>query len=176
MLNKIKNGLNIFILFMFVVALVYGIIIIVYKTLNSENISNENIISKENVDIYIENKNLLKSDYNTFYSLEKCVQDIISSLNEGKNQEVYDILIKDMKTRVENKEKLTEYYNNNFKYEKLGDMGSKGYNNQNNLKEVYKADKDVYICIVKNTSEEGTTKIGIKKVNNVNYLISYLDI
>ncbi|MEG1990101.1 MAG: hypothetical protein RR144_03795 [Clostridia bacterium] len=176
MLNKVKTGLNIFILFMFVVTIVYGIIMMLYNTFNIENINNINVISKENIDIYLTDKNLVKNDYTIFYSLENCIQDIITSLHENKTSDVYNILIKDIKSRVGSKEKLVEYYNLNFKYETNGLMDVIGYQNINNLKEVYKADKNVYICIVNSLNNEKNTKIGIKLLNDSTYLISYLDI
>lgn len=176
MLEKAKTGLNIFILFMFVFAIIYGIVIIIYKTFNADSIYNTSKVNEQNVNIYLTDENLVKIDYTTFFALERCVQDVITSLNEGRESEVYSILLKDLKKKVGNVSKLTEYYNANFKYTVSKDMYITGYQNSDNLKQAYKIDKDTYICIVTSMNEAKSTKIGIKLINGNSYLISYLEL
>ncbi|MDD2375855.1 MAG: hypothetical protein PHD15_01190 [Clostridia bacterium] len=177
MLDKMRTGLNIFILCMFVVAIVYGIITIIYNAFNADSINNVNIISTENIDTYITEKNLVITDYSTFFVLEGCVQKLITSLHENKTSEVYDVLIGDFKTQIDNdKTKLIKYYNNNFKYETVEDMDVIGYQNFNNLKQVYKIDEYNYICIVTSINESKLAKIGIKLISSDKYIVSYLEI
>lgn len=177
MLEKIRSGLNLFILFMFVVAFIYGIVIIITNAINSEKINNMNPITTQNVDIYLTENYLLKTDYNTFFTLEDCIQDVITSLHDNKLSDVYNILIGDLKNTIGNdKTKLTEYYNKNFKYEFPDNMSFYGYQNVNNLKQVYKVDKNTYICVVTSINESKLTKIGIKLIDSETYLVSYIEI
>jgi hypothetical protein len=53
MLEKAKTGLNIFILFMFVFAIIYGLVIIIYKTFNADSIYNTSNVNEQNVNIYL---------------------------------------------------------------------------------------------------------------------------
>lgn len=176
MLEKARTGLNLFILFMFVFAIIYGLIVIIYKSFNADSIYNVNYVNEQNVDIYLTNENLVKTDYTTFFALERCVQDIITSLNEGRENDVYNILISDLKKKVGKSSTLVEYYNNNFKYEVSKDMYISGYQNSDNLKQAYKIDGDTYICVVTSMNDLKSTKIGIKLINNDSYLISYIEL
>jgi len=177
MLDKIRTGLNMFLLFMFAVAVVYGIITIIYNAFNAESINNVNIINTQNIDTHITEDNLVITDYSIFYTLENCVQNVIASLNENNTSEVYDILINDLKKQIgTDKSKLTKYYNDNFKFESVANMDVIGYQNFNNLKKVYKVDEKNYICIVTSINKSKSTKIGIKLINNENFIVSYLEI
>jgi len=177
MLDKIKSATNLFILFMFAVAFVYGIIMIIITAFNKTDMNNINPISAQNVDIYITENNLLKTDYSIFYTLEDCIQDVITSLHDNKTSDVYNVLINDVKSQIGNdKSKLSQYYNENFKYDIPDGMSYYGYQNVNNLEKVYKVDRSTYICIVTSINESKSTKIGIKLIDGETFLVSYLDI
>jgi|GEM_PF-2174184 len=178
MLGKMKSGLNLFILFMFAVAFVYGIVAIIINAFNPKDIKYVSITT-QNINIYTTDNNLLITDYNKFYSLEACVQDVITALHDNKTSDVYNILKDDLKNKIGNdKSKLTDYYNQNFKFDITDDMTTSGYQNYNNLKQIYKVDNgmdNMYICVVTSINESKTTKIGITLINNTEYLISYID-
>jgi ABC-type maltose transport system permease subunit len=177
MLDKMRTSLNMFILFMFVVAIVYGIIAVIFNSFNKDNINNSTPVQPQNVDVYIKEENLLTNDYSTFFTLENCIHSIIATLNEDKISDVYNILIDDVKNQIgKDKSKLIDYCNQNFKYEVVSGMDIEGYQNLNNLKQVYKVDNSNYICIVTSINESKLTKIGIKLINGSSYMISYIEL
>lgn len=177
MLDKIRSGINLFILFMFVVAFVYAMVVMIYNAFNSDNIKNSNYISSQNIDIYTTEANLIRTDYTTFFTLEDCVQEVIKGLHDNKTSDVYNILINDVKNVInKDKSKLNEYYNANFKYDIPDGMSYLGYQNVNNLKQVYKVEDDVYICVVTSLNDKKSTRIGIKLIDSETFLVSYLDI
>lgn len=175
MLDKIKSGLNLFILFMFAVSIVYGIIIIIFSAFNGEKTVNS-YLSKQNVDIYMTEEALVTRDYSTFFTIEKCIQDVVTTLNSNDVNAVYNILTNDAKAQINNdKNKLTEYYNNNFKFTVLPDMFIDGYQNSDNLKKLYKIENDTYICVVTSIDEDKLTNIGIR-IKGSQYKIFYIEV
>lgn len=175
MLDKMKSGLNLFILFMFAVSIVYGIIIIIFNAFNGEQPINS-YLSKLNVDIYMTEEALVKKDYSTFFTIEKCIQDVVTTLNSNDVDAVYNILTSEAKAQINNdKRKLTEYYNNNFKFTVLPDMFIDGYQNSDNLKKLYEIEDDVYICVVTSIDEDKLTNIGIS-IKGSQYKIFYIEV
>lgn len=175
MLDKIKSGLNLFILFMFAVSIVYGIIIIIFSAFNGEKDVNS-YLSNLNVDIYMTEQALVTRDYSTFFTIEKCVQDIVTTLNSNDVDSIYKILTNEAKAQINNdKNKLTEYYNNNFKFTVLPDLFIDGYQNSDNLKKLYEIEDDTYICVVTSIDEDLITNIGIKVKGN-QYKIFYIEV
>jgi hypothetical protein len=178
MLDKIRGKLNIFILFIFVVSLVYGIVIIINNAFNPKVLKNVSI-SDQNVNIYTTSDNLITAEYSKFFTIEVCVQEVITALHDNKISDVYNVLTDDVKSKIGNdKSKLTDYYNQNFKYEVTEGSDTSGYQNYNNLKQLYKINNgmnNMYICVVTSTNESKITKIGITLIDSTTYVISYID-
>lgn len=178
MLDKVRGGLNVFILFIFVIAFVYGIVMMIINLFNPKDV-NKVSLSAQDVAIYSTDTNLLRTDYSKFFAIESSIQEVITALHDNKISDVYNILTDDVKNKIGNdKSKLTDYYNKNFKYVVTEGLETDGYQNYNNLKKIYKIDNDnanMYICVVTSINESKTTKIGITLVNGTSFLISYID-
>lgn len=176
MLDKIKSGLNLFIVFMFIVSILYGTIVIILNAFKPKEQSLV-YINEQNIDIYKTKEKLVAFDYSTFYTIESCLQSVITALNDNQINNVYNVLTTDAKKQIgNNKNKLTEYYENNFKYEVLPGLEIEGYQNRNNLKKLYKIENNEYLAVLASNNSKQNTNIGIRLKNNYTYEIFYIEI
>ena len=178
MLDKIKTGFNWTIIFIFLIAFIYFIIISIINMLSPTKDSELTDVNQKNVDIYMTNSNIVKN-YSTFFNVETIIQNIILNLNKGNYNEVYSTLSYEEKNNISKKyftSNIEEYINNNFKYNVFDEMDRVGYENYSNLKMLYSINKDEYIAVVTSTNTLKETKIGIKLINNSKYLITYLEL
>lgn len=174
MLEKIRSGLNLFILFMFAVSVVYGIVAIIINAFTGDKIP-PSYITEQNVEIYKTEDNLVTTDYSTFYTIQKCLQDVITTLNNNDVNSVYNILTNEAKAQIGNdKNKLVEYCNNNFKYLVSDDLSTEGYQNYDNLLKLYKLKDKRYICVLTSIDEDNLTNVGIQ-LDYDNYKIFYIE-
>jgi hypothetical protein len=177
MLNRVRLGVNLFILFLFSVAILYGIVILVINIFAPKNINDSTDINKQNVEIYVNSDKLIK-DYNKFFNVENIIKSFVKDLNEKKYSEVYETFSEKYKSKLTKKEfldRVENYLNANFKYETTM-IDEIGYYNNKNLKFLYQVEKDEYIAVVKSLNETKETKIGIKIIDNQSYSITYLDL
>lgn len=177
MLNRVKLGVNLFILFIFSVAILYGIVVLLINIFAPKNINDSTEINKQNVEIYVNNDKVVK-DYNKFFNVESIIKSFVKDLNEKKFNEVYDTFSEQYKSKLTKKEflaKVENYLNTNFKYETTM-IEEIGYYNNKNLKLLYQIEKGEYLAVVKSLNETKETKIGIKIIDNQSYSITYLDL
>ncbi len=177
MLDKIKSGLNLSIIFVFIIALIYFIFISVVNVFSpSGNKSTD--ITPENINIYTSETKIVTS-YTTFFNVETIVQNIIMNLNKENYQEIYSIFSVQARQNISKDyfmKNVEKYVSNNFKYSFEEDVDEVGYKNYNNLKMLYSMDNNEYIAVVKSNNTSGESKIGIKLINNNEYAVTYLEL
>jgi hypothetical protein len=177
MLENIKKGLNIFIIFIFAVAILYVIVTFIIDLFLPKNVKVVPEINNEDVEIYLKEKQLV-TDYTTFFNIENIIKNIIKDLNDGKYKEVYAIFSDNYKKNITEEEymkKVEKYLNDNFKYED-NVVDYSGYINNKNLKYLYNLETTNFIAIVKSDNKLKETKIGISIIDTQSFVITYLDL
>lgn len=178
MLDKIKNGFNLVIIFIFIIAFIYFIVITIINIFSpTKNIDSTNI-SMQNVDIYISDDRIIK-DYSTFFNVEVIIQNIILNLNKGNYDNIYSTFSSEEKNNIKQSyfdSNIKQYVDNNFRYDVNEEMDSVGYKNYNNLKMLYSVNDNEYIAVVTSINGFEETKIGIKLLTNNKYMITYLEL
>jgi hypothetical protein len=178
MLDKIKSGLNFTIIIVFIIALIYFIVISIINAFLPPKGSEVTKISQENVNIYMVEDNVVH-DYTIFFNVEKIIQNTIYNLNKKEYEKVYSTLSSDAQKNINKSyfmSNIEKYNNNNFKYDINDEQNISGYRNTNNLKMLYRINQNEFLAVVTSTNSLGEAKIGIKLIDNSNYVITYLEL
>jgi hypothetical protein len=177
MLDKIKSGLNLSIIFVFMIALIYFIVVSMINLFSPEVNKSINITT-ENINIYTSDAEIV-TNYTTFFNVEAIIQNIIMNLNKENYQEIYSAFSTQAKQNISKDyfmKNVAKYVNDNFKYSFEEDVDEIGYKNYSNLKMLYSMDDNEYIAVVKSNNATGESKFGIKLINNNEYAITYLEL
>lgn len=86
MIKKIQSYLNIVLLLFALIGVIYFVITLVIDMFKTEE-----VISKENLESYITQDNLVTSHY-VFGILEKCVDNMLETYKTGEYSQMYDVI------------------------------------------------------------------------------------
>jgi len=186
MKEKLNNSINIFIIVVFILAVVYGIYAIIKNAINNYNDRNKTFIeSNENIEDYIidVNENIMDENgemkasnlvqsYSTFYTVQDALQNYIQYLIDQKYADTYSILSGDIRSKYSKEEyvqKIATYSETHFNTKN-------GYVNNGKLRKAYEIKQNTYICDVENINGE-MIRIGIAlNPNSYTYKVFYIEL
>lgn len=183
-LDKAKNGLNLFIIGMFIIAIIYFAISSIFNFFNQKKEESKNLVDINNIESNIitqeeaftedKDSNIVK-DYNIFYALKSCTDNFLQYLVDGKYSETYTVLSNEFK----NKYSKSDYVDKikTFNEERIMKETEEGKTYfGNSLINAYEISDSIYICNVKDKNDK-IFKIGIKlNTKNKTYKVFYIEL
>ena len=181
MFKKIDIGFSVVIFIVFIIAAIYLIIsgIIDLFVEKKVDLGNANLkFAEEFVNVYkddeeyINASNYLVRDYNTYYSIQNAIDNLMLNISKEKYSDIYIILSEELKDRYTKEKFITGF--KNFVKENITEKDIEDISDVNLLEKAYKIENNSYLCELR--FEKNTKTIGLifDEVNS-QYKIFYIE-